>query len=586
MKTKKYFRIMAAALLMAALFIPALSSANEISVESLVDKKTLVMGDKLTLTVKISGQVIGSLPAPSLPGHNGFDIVGAPFQSSSFSFVNGKVSASKTMNYTLLPRSEGKFLIGEVMLSYKGNEYRSRPVEVTVTAAPKVQQPKGEDGKLSRLSADPLRRILVSSSLNKNQAYLGEGIVYTFSFFRKVRLWESPGYDSPVFTDFWAEDLPAQKGEREVIVNGERYLRTDIKKMLFPTRDGFLSIGSSSISAVLDPFARPVTLTTEPIELEVLSLPMEPEGFSGIVGNFTITAKVDNPKGKEGEPVIVKVDIAGAGNIKAITPPVYEESEFFRGYEPKDSMDISTFNDMISGTKSFEFLFVPLKGGDLNLPVFSFTYFDPAEEKFRTVKTKEISVSVKASDSAGLFKSSESGALMGNGAAKKSLRPIRMKSDLHNWNPYSYIKGFYLVFLILPPLLLIGVIAARGASSRQERTSGALKRALKSLKLAESMMSADDSRNFFTETSSALVDYFAHKLSLAPTSVTKEELGIVLGESGCSEELLSRVEKVMTMADMGRFSPTRYSQEEMESFLNEATQIIKDCDKMGCGRKA
>jgi len=36
---------------------------------------------------------------------------------------------------------------------------------------------------------------------------------------------------------------------------------------------------------------------------------------------------------------------------------------------------------------------------------------------------------------------------------------------------------------------------------------------------------------------------------------------------------------------MGRFSPTRYSKEEMESFLEEAVEIIKDCDKMKVERK-
>ncbi|MDH3973469.1 MAG: BatD family protein [Deltaproteobacteria bacterium] len=583
---KKYVSLIFAALLTAALFIPGLCMANEIAIESFVDKKTLMMGDKLTLTVKISGQVIGSLPAPSsLPGHDGFDIGGAPFQSSSFSFVNGRVSASKTMNYILLPRSEGKFLVGEVKLTYKGNEYRSRPIEVTVTAAPKAPQGEEKDEQLSRLSADPLGRVLISSSLNKKQAYLGEGILYTFSFFHKVRLWENPQYDPPVFSDFWSEDLPPQKGTKEVIIKGRRYLRQDIKKVLFPTREGLLTVGSTTFSALLDPFARPITLRTEPIEVEVLPLPGEPEGFSGIAGNFTIEAGVENLKAKEDEPVIVKVKIAGVGNIKAITPPSYEESEFFRGYEPKDSMDISTFNDMISGTKSFEFLFVPLKSGDLKLPVFSFTFFDPAKEKFRTLKTKDITVSVKASAAAGLLKSSEPGALLGNGAARKSLRPIRMKSDLANWNPYSYFQGVYLILILLPPLTLTGIIAARGASRRQEKTSGAVKRAMKALKLAESMSSADDSRDFFSSTSSALIDYFAHKLNMAPASVSKEELGIVLGEARCPEALIERIEKVMTTADMGRFSPTRYSKEEMENFLDEAVNIIRDFDKSGLERK-
>lgn len=552
-------------------------SAAPLNIEATTDKTRLSMGEVLTLSIKVSGEIAGSLPSPSAPSHDGFNIAGAPMQSSSFSWINGRVSSSKTINYTLVPHVEGTFSIGESLIRYNGQEYRSEPVQVTVDGLPKpTAGAEGEAGDLSRMSADPYGRIMVSAKLSKNEVYLGEGVVYTFSFFRKVRLWETPNYSPPNFTDFWSEDLPVRQKEREVIVKGQKYLRHDIKKVLFPTREGTLKIGSTSISAQIDPFARPVTLTTKPLKMEVLPLPEAPGGFSGAVGNYTITAEADHLKGKEGEPISVKVALAGIGNIKALAPPSYEESEFFRGYEPKDSMDISTLNDMISGTKTFEFLFIPLAAGEVNLPSFSFTFFDTSDNQYRTLSTKEISLRIEKTEG---FKAaggvSPSSFMESDRLIKKSLRPIRTKSKLANWNPRNYRRRTYLAFYFLPPLLLLLLVVQRKLSARQEKAGRGYKQAMALVKEAEGRINDGDYKAFFSSADSALNDYLADAFALPAASSPKDEIVTVLAASSCPRELRERIEKAFNKADLGRFSPTRYGEEEMTAFLSEVEAIIK-----------
>ncbi len=202
-----------------ALFQPALSSATPISIEAFTDKTKIKMGERLTLTIKIWGEVSGSFPTPSTPSHDGFDIIGPPYQSSSFSWVDGRVSSTKTVTYTLIPHSTGTFLIGRATINFRGDTYTTKPVEVTVEEAPEPSLEEEED--FSGISADPYGRIMVSASIDKSQVYVGEPVLYTFSFFRNVRFWEPPQYYPPDFTDFWVEDLPRDDKAREVLIRGK-----------------------------------------------------------------------------------------------------------------------------------------------------------------------------------------------------------------------------------------------------------------------------------------------------------------------------------------------------------------------------
>ncbi len=473
-----------------ALFFGSVSAAHAagLSIVASADRTNLAVGEQLLLSIQIEGEVVGSLPVPAVPFHEGFELRGIPRQSSSFSWVNGKITSSKTIRYRLVAKSEGQYSIGETSISFRGDVYTSNPVEVVVE---KGTQPEdaGEEASIEGVSSDPSGRIIIAASLNKEQVYMGEGVVYTFSFLRKVRLWETPEYGAPDFIDFWVEDLPRESSPREVIVRGQRYLREDVKKILFPTREGYLPVKSSTISVQIDPFANPVLLTTLALELEVFPLPPEPDNFNGAVGNFTIRANVDRRKIKEGEPLTVKVDIAGVGNVKVLRPPLYEESEFLRGYEPKDSVDITTMNNLISGTKTFEFLFVPLEPGELNVPVFSLTFFDPETETYNTISTEEIVVTVLESKHGIVVSRKKSNADGGTDISVPSLKPLRMKSDLGNWNPGGYLKGGRLFLIIAPPLIFLFFWLTQWFSMRGRKTADARTEAISAFNHAQTLLS-------------------------------------------------------------------------------------------------
>ena len=62
--------------------------------------------------------------------------------------------------------------------------------------------------------------------------------------------------------------------------------------------------------------------------------------------------------------------------------------------------------------------------------------------------------------------------------------------------------------------------------------------------------------------------------------MAKEELQMALSDAGLPQELLGRIDKAVAMAEMGRFSPTRYGQEEMKAFHKEVKDIIHSCEDL------
>ena len=581
MKTKSRIKRVLVICVLSQLLLSINAAAFDLSLQADTDRTKLVVGERLNLTIKVTADMSGSLPDPDLPEHTGFDIIGRPRQSSSFSWINGRVNSSRTITYTLVAREAGLFKIGSTKISYRGIDYSSDPVEVTVEYRDESERPDDEGEELPNISSDSFNNVMVSASLNMDMAYLGEPVVYTFSFFRKVRLWESPGYEPPDFKDFWVEDLPRSGAPKEVVVKGEKYIRQDIKKVLFSTKPGETLIESAKITIQTDPFAGPVTLFTKPLKLEVLRLPDEPSDFSGAVGNFTIEAEADRKRVKEGEPVSLKIKIAGVGNIKALPQPVYEDSDLFRGYEPKDSVEISTLNDMISGSKTFEYLFIPVKSGKLSLPEFSFTFFDPAAAEYKTVKTKKIDLTVQEDNgTSASFLDAEKSKDGDRYRVRKNLHPIRTKSDLANWRINSYAKGVYPWIFVLPPFILLVIIASKRRLKNRAKNEGNSTTLDEDLKTAEMLITGGKDKEFFSAAILIMNKCFLEGLQISGKNPTKDELILELEKAGYPGGIIEKAKKLFAGAEIGSYSPIRHGKVEMEAFFNEVKEMVKSFKKM------
>ena len=134
---------------------------------------------------------------------------------------------------------------------------------------------------------------------------------------------------------------------------------------------------------------------TPSIELTVQPLPPRWPGlFSGAVGRFTIESAVNKATTLVGEPITLRVTIAGEGNIEKLPGPLWPKLTEWRSFDGAGSHTAGVVDGRLVGSKSFELLMIPEVPGRFELPTIEYAYFDPDAEEYVTISTDPISVEV------------------------------------------------------------------------------------------------------------------------------------------------------------------------------------------------
>ena len=291
-----------------AFFIFSTAFAADVTFNASVDKTAVALDDTVQYTVSVSGNSAGNAPSPNLPKFVNLNVVGK-YQSSNISITNGQMSVSKSFIYTLQPEKIGQAHIGSASININGQTYTTEPIDIKITKAEGNKTPHGaQTGGRSRLPSiwdnfdeffnspfprfrqpqavkDPVKVDLKSS---QTTVYVNQQILLTFTFYRRVNLYQSPSYSPPDTTGFWAVNLPTDKNLHEVTLNGIKYMAQDFKTVLFPTTAGDFTIGPATLVAQTDPFNSSQTIKTNPLKIKVMPLPEKgkPNNFSGAVGDY------------------------------------------------------------------------------------------------------------------------------------------------------------------------------------------------------------------------------------------------------------------------------------------------------------
>nr|MBC8204755.1 BatD family protein [FCB group bacterium] len=105
--------------------------AADIEFSAYVDKSALSLTDYLTFTLEVKGAV-GSLPAPEIGELEDFRILSGPNESTSIQWINGAMSASKTITFILQPKREGELTIPSAVVTHKRKRYTTEPLTIKV----------------------------------------------------------------------------------------------------------------------------------------------------------------------------------------------------------------------------------------------------------------------------------------------------------------------------------------------------------------------------------------------------------------------------------------------------------------------
>ncbi|MGB5882038.1 MAG: BatD family protein, partial [Thermoanaerobaculia bacterium] len=318
-------------LAVSAVWLPVAAAAQE-RIQASVDRAEISEEDQILLQITIEGSRGAEPTLPELPD---FDVFSRG-QSTQMSFVNGRMSSSVSYSYSLVPKRSGSFQIGSATVELDGEVHSSSPITVRVLAA--SEQPAES------------RDLFLSAKVSTRSAFVGQQIVYTWRFYRRVQIGNAR-VDSMEFDGFTVEDL-GEVREFQTKVNGVEYLVSEIRRALFPQEEGNLVIPPSRLSCEVlvrssrrrrslidDVFGsasrQTKVLRTKPIEIEVRTLPTAPPGFSGLVGDFELEAGLSKQELQVGESVTLRLTVKGSGNVQMIGAPELPEMPAFKVYDDK-----------------------------------------------------------------------------------------------------------------------------------------------------------------------------------------------------------------------------------------------------------
>ena len=577
-----------------------------ITFEARVDRTQTTLDAPVTYTLEISGEA-GSLPSPTLPAMDGFDVYSSG-RTQSFSLVNGRMSSSVIFNYVLVPKKTGTLTIGAATITIDGQTYSTPAIAVIVagSAATPPPAPAGR-GREPTPAPEGNRRLFVEAELDKDTVYVNQSATLIFRFYQGERLYSSPEYAPPSLGGFWKEDLPPQRKYYRT-VNGVRYDVTEIQTALFPISAGADTIAQFRLSAMVegdrrgnrDPFGlfnddffsvfpqgKPITLTTRPLKLVVLPLPNAgcPADFSGLVGSFDITAKYDRASVAVNEPITAKVTISGRGNVKSITEPKVEAPADFRLYNAGSTEDVSKAGYQVSGSKTFEEVFVPRRAGSYELPAFTLTYFDPDRKQYVTRRTQPLTVTVSPGDAQFSIPqlASQSNEV---GYLAKDIRFLKAKGEPFSRDREGFPYVLFGILHILPLLGLGAVWVARRHRDRLEsdvayrRSRYAGKAARRQLEKARRLAESGESQEFYPSVAVALTDFFGDQFNRSGRGMTRNELAGIFDAAGLDNGLKDEFISMLDLCDQARFAPGAGESAPMRELYHRAVEVLGRMDKV------
>ena len=580
---------------LAAITLITATAGAEITVSAFVNRTTVSVDQPVTLTIEVEG-TMRSVPEPVLPPLDNDWSVRSSGTSSNMSWVNGQVSVSKSWNYTLLPRRIGTLRIGAAEVEFGDSIYRTDPIDVEVVQG--TSRPGSVEERPSSGVDAGGRDVFIVTSVDKERAYQGEQITLSFKFYRRISLWDQPQYGAPELPGFWVQELD-DTAEYYENVGGIRYRVVEIKTALFGTTPGTKTIGQATLTyrrerpgfTFFSTGSQPVTLRTEPIDVEILPLPSDgrPGDFGGAVGRYSVSASVDPRTAPELEPVTLTVTISGTGNVRTVPEPQLPELQDFKVYESGTSTDTSAKSGLVSGVKRYEYVLVPQSSGTKTIPGAALSYFDPGEGAYRSSETSDITLEVTAATvDAAKVDLPVRAAISRLG---RDIRYIREPSTALRPAPVPvHRRASFLLLQLLPPCVLAAVVVAKRKKDRLATDAGfarhvrAPAEAKKALRAARDGLGQGSAADACSAIAKALTDFIGNRWNVQAGGMTLAEIAATLERAGAEPGLVERVRDVLSVCDLGRFAAGAGGV-EVERLLREAEVCIGAIEKLTARRR-
>ena len=470
--------------------------AIDIQIDAVVEKDTLSVGESFIYQIQINGSDKASgFPEdrwadPGFTRNFNVEFLGGQNNSSrQVSIINGRrketVNNAYIISYSLTPLAVGSLTIPSVTLFIDGNKYTTRTIKIESREA-------GESENLNLIV-----------SLDKNEAYVGEALVITFTWYIGLNIKDfyfsipffqdknfsfldpsglNPDPSSLVRFPVDGDTITATQGKGTL--EGKSYTTVTFSKLVIPKSTGNFTIPKSVIyvSAQISSPGRNndmfnsffssfssdyehFTVPSNDLSLKVMELPPKgkPDNFNGYIGELNIETTAKPVEVRVGDPITFSIRIDGPKNIGDWNPPdlnkQYELASNFKmpseisagrieGNSVVFTQTIRSLNDTVS-----------------QIPALEIPFFDTLKGAYRIARSQAIPITVfKGSavrvEGSSIINSSD----IHQEIVESSNNGINFNYDdikiLKNQSYGLKVLGQFplIILLIMPPLFFFGIL--------------------------------------------------------------------------------------------------------------------------------
>lgn len=368
------------------------------------------------------------------PYFKDWHILSGPSFASMSSNINGKRQSSSRYVYILKPERAGEVKLPGTSVEVDGKILSCSEVTVTVmkqdhlaaTPAPNslslqhvfTDETQGENLasesvlKPGENIRDKVRKnLFVKAFVSKKKCYVGEPVLVTYKLYSRLntrsRVVKQPGFSAATVLEMTTDNDGIEKRET---INGKEYRSYVIRRVqLLPLQAGVVTVGQTAVENNISFYAAPsstrdlfydaprteehtVTVSNEPVNIEVIDLPAAAvnKKFNGAVGHFQVFTKLKKDTIASNETNLLWVIVSGEGNFNSVSLPQINWGKNIYHFDEIVTEEIDKLQFPASGKKIFEIPFECTERGKLQIPVVSFTFFNPATDKYETVATKPL----------------------------------------------------------------------------------------------------------------------------------------------------------------------------------------------------
>lgn len=521
---------------------------------------------------------------------NGLTLVNGPVAYKAAIPVTNGSSQMQNFVYTVVAPSAGLINIPRALAVFKGKQVRSSAAMIRVISSKQAEadlkKEKATEGYFLKTGEDPYKKIsenlFVRMVVDKNTCYVGQPIVATYKLYSRLES-RSDIIRNPGFYGFAVHDMIALSDRMKTTewVDGKEFDVHILRQaQLYPLQSGELAIDGMEIKNRVrfsqegkkeqevaegllnseedgpranDEYETVMNSSPLIIKVKPLTEKNRPDSFTGAVGRFNISAKVQKASLARNEAGVLELEIGGVGNFIQLTAPAIEWPKNIEGFEARLTDSINSRSIPLEGKRWFRYSFVSSRAGNYLIPPISFSFFEPDSGKYLELKTKPLSFTILEKD---------------------------LVAPVHEVGSSNRTRKTYwwLLLLILPVILWLAGRYRKTLSVDSLPTSGESKKTLHELfEPGRALLNIPGDQGFIFIREKLLL-FLEQEFSCSTSGFSKEGLKKCLAAAGVETGLSEQLMEVIADCEMAIYTGI-YPVQPMNLIFEKALEIAGRLEK-------